>query len=443
MSTDHTVIASRVRATLAEGPVLLAVSGGMDSMVLLDSAATGARSAIVAVATFDHGTGEAATAAARLVVEEGARRGLPVIVGRGELRSATEAGWRDARWRFLRETALSVGASVIATAHTRDDQIETVAMRVLRSAGARGLAGLYAPTRGVARPLLDVSRGAVAAYAAAHDVRWVEDPSNGSVRHLRNRVRRDLLPALARTNADFSDALLAIARRAAEWRTDVEAFVDEHVPIRQGITGALHVATAALRGYDPERVAVLWAAIAARGGVRLDRRGTERLAQFTTRVAAGADVGAGIQLSGAVNVQAYRGEIVLRPGVLHERRRSGAAGETAVKLAGEIALGQWRFRRGGPAFGAPSWTAWLPIEARLSVRSWRPGDRMRVSATGAARRVKRFLSDARVASHDRAGWPVVLAGEEIVWIPGVRRSDAATDRPGRPGVLYICERIES
>jgi hypothetical protein len=66
---------------------------------------------------------------------------------------------------------------------------------------------------------------------------------------------------------------------------------------------------------------------------------------------------------------------------------------------------------------------------------------MRDDRSGAPRRVKRFFGDARIPGMDRAGWPVVLAAGEIVWIPGVRRSDAATDRSGRPGVRYVCERI--
>jgi tRNA(Ile)-lysidine synthetase-like protein len=82
----------------------------------------------------------------------------------------------------------------------------------------------------------------------------------------------------------------------------------------------------------------------------------------------------------------------------------------------------------------------LPVDATLTVRGWRPGDRMRVAGANAARRVKRFFADARIAGPDRAGWPVVLAGDEIVWIPGVRRSDAATVRSGRPGLRYTCER---
>ena len=86
------------------------------------------------------------------------------------------------------------------------------------------------------------------------------------------------------------------------------------------------------------------------------------------------------------------------------------------------------------------WVADLPADRRLSVRAWRPADRMRPRTRGAARRVKRFFGDAQIPGPSRAGWPVVLADDEIVWIPGVRRSDAASERSGRPVVRYACER---
>jgi tRNA(Ile)-lysidine synthase len=84
----------------------------------------------------------------------------------------------------------------------------------------------------------------------------------------------------------------------------------------------------------------------------------------------------------------------------------------------------------------------LPAEEVLTVRAWRPGDRMRARPGGPLRRVKRFFAEAGIAGMDRAGWPVVVAGSEIVWIPGVRRGDAATTFANRPGRLrrYLCER---
>jgi tRNA(Ile)-lysidine synthetase-like protein len=140
-------------------------------------------------------------------------------------------------------------------------------------------------------------------------------------------------------------------------------------------------------------------------------------------------------------VEADRGEIVIRPGGRPAPRTTASDGPVeAVALAERASLGRWQFARVDVAGTADAWSAALPAAVPLTVRAWQPGDRMRLADGGTARRVKRFLADARVRGRDREGWPVVLAGDEIVWIPGVRRSHAATDRPGRPGVLYLCER---
>ncbi|HEU4563051.1 MAG TPA: tRNA lysidine(34) synthetase TilS, partial [Gemmatimonadaceae bacterium] len=231
--------------------VVLAVSGGRDSMVLLEAAAAAARSRLAAVATFDHGTGAAATAGCDAAERRARALGLPVERGRADGALRGEAEWRDARWRFLRAAAARHGA-VVATAHTEDDQVETVLMRALRGAGARGLAGLYAPPPAgappavaspVVRPLLALARDAVAAYAAVRGVRWVEDPSNLSRRHLRNRVRLDLLPALERARPGVSGELLDVARRAAEWRAEVDEWISRSLDVRVE-QGALAVAGA-------------------------------------------------------------------------------------------------------------------------------------------------------------------------------------------------------
>jgi len=277
------------------GRYLLAVSGGRDSMALLDAFARW-RTDACAVATFDHGTGRAATAAALLVEAEASARGLPVVSGQAETGAPTEAAWRAERWRFLHGWARELRAHVV-TAHTRDDQIETVVIRALRGAGARGLAAMYAPSP-VVRPLLDVSRATVASYAAARRLPVADDPSNAGRAHLRNRVRHDLLPALERAQAGFAEALLAVSRGAASWRAGVEALVDR-LGIDATQAGRAVVPASALAGIPPAGLAVLWPAIAARAGVRLDWRGTERLAAFTNEARTGGQV----PLSGGVRVR--------------------------------------------------------------------------------------------------------------------------------------------
>jgi tRNA(Ile)-lysidine synthase len=363
---------------------------------------------------------------------------------------ATEAEWRSARWRFFRAAAGPGG--VVATAHTRDDQVETVVMRVLRGAGARGLAGLAARTPGIERPLLPIARGRRTPVRHRPGIPFIDDPSNESREHLRNRVRHDLLPAIRDARPRFEEELLSLAGKAARWRAEVDeiaaSFVSEGPQ-----DGAIRVARGTLATYDSAVLCVLWPAIAARGLVTLDRRGTLRLAQFTSSGASGSR----IQLSGGVEVIRHRDHFVLQ----HAPRSPVMPSERS--LAGVVQFGVWRFqpvavsnsRAGGEPVrsGAPvqssgtdgddPWTCDLPGDRPLSIREWRPADRMRGREDGSARRVKRFFGDAHIPGPSRTGWPVVLADNEIVWIPGVRRTVAAPERSGRPVVRYSCERSVS
>ena len=420
-------IRQSVRAAFRETPrVVLAVSGGLDSMVLLDAACASFKGEELLVATFDHGTGTAAQAATALVEDVGAARGARVIVARAERSLENEAAWREARWHFFRSVARDARAT-IATAHTRDDQIETVLMRVLRGAGARGLAGLYA-TSDVVRPLVGHSRQDVVQYARSRGLTWIEDPSNVSRRFFRNRIRHDLLPALRRARPRIDDELLTIARRAARWRASVEALVDTSLSFELRAGAALDVCIVPLLDHSPASLAVLWPALVARVGLALDRRGTERLTAFTS----GSRAGARMQLSGGWEAVRSRDAIQIRRG--SDVRLSAQS----IDRRGVVDWGLWSFR---PALAttADPWTAWLPVDGPVTVRAWRAGDAMVARRGSPPRKVKRFLSDAGVSGHERASWPVVMAGDQIVWIPGVRRSDEATERSGRPGLAFSCE----
>ena len=166
--------------------VVLAVSGGLDSMVLLDAAASIPRKTApeLIVASFDHGTGAAARHAVETVRNRSRQLGLAFTTGVAGKSTASEHEWRMLRWAFLRETSAGFDAP-IATAHTLDDQIETVFIRILREAGPRGLAALFAESE-VIRPFLAVRRNAIVRYAKTRRISHVEDPSNVSRSHLRN-----------------------------------------------------------------------------------------------------------------------------------------------------------------------------------------------------------------------------------------------------------------
>lgn len=412
-----------------EQRVVLAISGGVDSMVLLDAATETVSAARLCIATFDHGTGAAATEAADLVRTRADRMGIECVTGRatGPLRG--EAALRVARWRFLRSVAEAHGARV-ATAHTLDDQVETVLMRILRGAGARGIAGLYAPSE-LVRPLLGFHRREVLRYARARRLGWVEDPSNQSLAFFRNRVRHELLPAFRRAQPDFDRQLLEVARAAADWRQDLASYVDRAITPRVLESGGADVQAATLAQLAPGELKVLWPEIASRIGIALDRRGTERLAAFTHD----ARIGARVQVSGGWEVVRSRDTFQLRASA------ASALAEAPLDLGTVTRWDRWNFRPVANGPMADPWSAWLPGEEPLVVRGWRSGDAMSVRPDSRPRKVKYFLSDAGITGHERTRWPVVLSGDRIVWIPGVRRSAVATARSGRPALAFACEYI--
>lgn len=422
-------VMAAVRTALDEVPrAVIAVSGGRDSMVLLEAIIRLAPAKIASVGTFDHGTGEAAARAARFVTDYARCAHLDVRVGESTAPAITEAAWRTQRLAFLRDVATDLDARIV-TAHTLDDHVETVLMRALRGAGARGLAGLLAPTD-IVRPLVATPRAAVAACARAWAVPFVEDPSNVSRAHLRNRVRLDLLPALVRRRPRLPGDLVALSRRATDLRRDVDQLIDDHMTLESS-GDSLAIARDELVRLDQSGLALLWPALAARQGVTLDRRGTERLASFT--ISAG--TGARIQLSGGVEVLRHRDRLVLRRVTTHTGPRD------AVALEAGTVWGRWLFARTSER-ATDLWSAALPADVPLRVRAWRAGDRMIPERSAVPRRLKGLFRDAGVDALRRRQWPVVLAGAEIVWVPGVRRAHAAAVRSGRPNVTFRCEHID-
>lgn len=296
----------RAVAQMPAGRWLLAVSGGRDSMVLLDAFASQRREEIAGVASFDHGTGPAATEAVALVERTALALELRVMTGLHGGDAKDEASWREARWSFLRGWAAECRAGVV-TAHTRDDQVETVLLRLLRGSGPRGLAAMRRFSGGaeavvsvdadglaVARPFLSLSRAAIARYAEARTLAWVEDPSNATLAFARNRVRHEILPALERHSPGFADWCWDISGRAALLRAGLAAWVDESLGPSLVEPGCVSCAAAPLQSLSDVEAAIVWPEIAARAGLAMDRRGIARVAAW----APSAKPGGSVQLSG-------------------------------------------------------------------------------------------------------------------------------------------------
>jgi len=219
---------------------VVAVSGGGDSVALvrvLHQLAKGANLRL-SVAHLDHGVrGEAARADAAFVFELAESLGLPCDLGRWQpVRAAHfESDARRARYAWLLELAQARRASVVAVAHTSDDQAETILHRVVRGTGLRGLAGMPRrrvlssdPKVSLVRPLLDVSRSQLRDYLAALGQPFREDQSNADLARTRARIRHDLLPRLmAEYNPRVAEALVRLGALAEAMQTSLESQLDE------------------------------------------------------------------------------------------------------------------------------------------------------------------------------------------------------------------------
>ncbi len=202
------------------GTILCAVSGGRDSVCLLDYLwrLGQERGFSVAAAHLNHGMRPTAQRDEELVRRLCRQRDIPFYTEKvdvyalcGAWRLTVEETGRRARYEFLRRTAASIGAAFIATAHHREDQAETVLLQLLRGTGPQGLAGIPPVREGIIRPLLDTPRAAIDAYIAAHDLPYVTDETNLDTHYARNRLRLEIMPQLLTINPSAPDHICRTA----------------------------------------------------------------------------------------------------------------------------------------------------------------------------------------------------------------------------------------
>ncbi len=216
----------RSRGLLSRGDrVLVAVSGGPDSMVLLRILAD-LRAVLgidLAVGHVDHGLRTASQRDAAFVAAQAAALALPCFSRCVDVRerarqtgASIETAAREARYEALREAAVEAGADRIATGHTATDQAETVLMRLMRGTGPLGLTGIEASTaHGIVRPLLCATADEVRRYALDQGIPTTDDATNRDPRHFRNRVRMTLLPRMRDENPRIEFLLADLAEDAA------------------------------------------------------------------------------------------------------------------------------------------------------------------------------------------------------------------------------------
>lgn len=409
--------------------VLVAVSGGLDSMVLLHLLVSTAKTLRVEIraAHFDHAMREDSAADADWVAAACEALRVPLIRARADhvLRGETEA--RTARYRFLEEAARASGSTRIATAHHADDQVETILFRLLRGTGTRGLAGIPVRRGRFVRPLLRFEKDELLAYAAANAIAFREDPTNEQLDYARNRIRRLVIPALERVQPNARTAILALARHAARteaaWRRAVAALEKEVVFAREN--DSVQLARPVLLEYHPELRARVLRQELRHFGVVPGRAQTRQIVGFCENAESGAS------LVVARNVRIERAFDRLRIVTFANADASESTFVISDSTGGGVA------RTGGRAYRvdwwigerAPNAEAFDPALAAngVSLREWRAGDRIRLPY--GTKKLKKLFAEHRVAVSERARIPVLTDSHgRVLWVVGVARSiDALPD----------------
>jgi tRNA(Ile)-lysidine synthase len=425
--------------------VLVALSGGLDSTVLLHLLlfASGVPRVRIQVAHFDHRMRDGSRDDALWV------RGLcrawrvPCTVGCAEDPLTTEEDARIARYEFLDRARVAAGCDWVTTAHHADDQAETVLFRVLRGTGLRGLRGIPEVVRpsGLVRPLLPFWRAELEGYAAEFGIVPRLDPSNRDIRFARNFIRHELIPRVEESLAPGARAaLVRLARTAAGLEEAFDSVLPALVSTlaTEDGEGGMVIERDRLLAHEPVMVGEVLRELLRRLGKGLDEAGTRAALEFTSTGASGRilQLPGGITLSREFDrfhlrppreVGVDRPLLIENPGAGHGAFQVGGRRMTAHWSLGECRAGTW-------VEGFSSRELVFP----LILRGREPGDR--VSFPYGTKKLKKVLSESRVPDSERARTPVLAEwGGEVLWVPGITRSCRAPPAGGETLTVAISD----
>jgi len=425
VASVHAALAAALVSHLSDGAKLaIALSGGIDSMVLLDAAyalAPEQRLALSAIHVH-HGLSPNADRWATFCVEQCAARNIALSTHRLDLRrergQSLEAHARKLRYERL----LAADVDAIVLAHHADDQAETLLLQLLRGAGPAGLAAMPAFTPGrpaLLRPLLGIPRATLAAYAQMRGLAWVDDESNIDRRHARNYLRSEIAPLFRARFAGYPETLV----RAANHQAEATRLAEELAAIdAQGAIDASGLSRARLAELSPPRARNLLRWYLRREGLRSpsESRLREMLRQLVTSaedaririVQDGAEIG---RHRGRIAVHAPIGESFVR--VWH--------GELQVSLPGGVLAFESTHGSGVSASKVR--------RASITLRSRTGGERIRLAANRPTHALKKLLQEADMPAWERQRLPLVWSGDELVAVPGIGVAVAFQAAPDEAG----------
>ena len=443
------------RARTEPGDLLMAaVSGGPDSVALLHALLAMRRrfGYRLAVAHLNHGLRGAESDRDEDFVRELCRQtGIESIIERAHTPRPgspnLEERAREARLQFLEAAADALGARFIVLGHQADDQAETVLMRLMRGSGAAGLAAMNEAGPGrLLRPMLGLERREILAYLGAIGVEYVVDETNASPAMLRNRVRRELMQLIEREYAPgFGRRLRGLATEMRELDDLVAGLARDE--LKRRLEGnRLNLKAIGAMAPAVRRALVREFIRSVAGNLR--RIGRVHI-ETTTRVCIGANPGACAILPGGWRIRrAYEWvamEHLDRESPVEFAIELALEGETIVEPAG-FAFEARTIALTGKSAVESGWRAAGPMEAfldvgalggRIMVRNYRRGDRIQPFGTAGTRKLHDVFIDTKTPRRERARWPVAVAEERTIWVPGLVRAAAAIVTARSEKVLYL------
>jgi len=434
--------------------VLVAVSGGPDSLSLLHALHTGREEhglAAVEAAHLDHGLRGAESAAeAAWVAAWCAERSIPCHVGFADVAQMAKArkcskqeAARAARYDFLAATAATIGADKIATAHTQDDQIETVLLNILRGTGIDGLRGIPVERSPYVRPLLDVSRIEIEAYCLEHSLTPRRDPSNFSPdNYTRNRLRLELLPQLARDyNPAVGKAILRLSEIAARDSDYLHAQAENalrSVTREQDFFYSV-LDRSSLAELHPALLRyVLGAAIARLRGT--NEGVTYEHLEWVSRAVSQPFAGVGsLTLADPICFVRVTAETLklslanVSVSLAYVAAPLSIPGETALPEIGWTVTAGFDTRPGAVALDADAIHG--PI---LTVRNWRFGDKIApIGMDGHHKKVSDIFTNAKVPRAERHRVPMITDDDGLIWVVGYALAERAKVTDATKRTLYL------
>lgn len=432
--------------------VVVAVSGGADSVALLDILTRlDDERLVLIVAHLNHCLrGAESDADEQFVADLAARYQLPFLAVRVDVASLAAAGGlsledagRQARYAFFHEVARRRGAGSIAVAHHLDDQAETVLIRLLRGAGGAGLSAMAAVGDNlVKRPLLQVGRCELEGYLKKRGLSWRTDSTNADTTILRNSIRHELIPVLRKYNPKITERLAA----TAEILASDEELLDH-------LTGNAFARLASIEGDDI--VFGVEALLQEHRGLRLrlyrrslrEQRGDlMRIAlthlEAVDRLASSSRPNASLKLPGSLRVERCydRLRFTCALPLVAERWEQMIPGEGSHRLPTGVTLSVRNVPPPAVLATGSKRVVYLSAEAvpfPWLARSFTPGDRFTPLGMTGSQKVKELFINEKLPPHERSHVPLILSDGEIVWVAGVRTGEKGRVTAATGAVLRV------